>query len=48
MCRPVALESLCNLWHKRVIRVGICQQRADGQQHLRTADTVDAYRKDRG
>ena len=34
---PVRLVNVGNLRHQRVVRVGVCQQRADGQQHLRRA-----------
>ena len=30
----VALQDVCNLGHKRIIGVGISQQRADGQKYL--------------
>ena len=32
---PVRLVDVRNLRHERVVRVGVCQQRADGEQHLR-------------
>lgn len=35
---PTSLVDVRNLGHKRVIRVGVCQQRADGQQHLRVCE----------
>jgi len=31
---PVGLEDAGNLWHKRIIRVWITEQRTDGQKHL--------------
>ena len=31
---PVSLVNVCNLRHQRVVWVGVCQQGADGQQHL--------------
>lgn len=31
---PVSLQQLCNVWHQWIVRVGISQQRADGEQDL--------------
>ena len=39
MLSPVALVQIGNLGHKRIIRVGVGQQRADGQEHLRDSES---------
>lgn len=31
---------VCYLWHKRIIRIWICQQGADGQQDLHTDEVM--------
>ena len=38
MLRLIALEDVCNLWDERVIWIGVGQQGADGEQHLRDSE----------
>ena len=35
----VALVDVCDLWHQGVIWVGVSQQRADGEKHLRNGES---------
>ena len=38
MLRLIALKDVCNLWDERVIWIGVGQQGADGEQHLRDSE----------
>lgn len=31
---PIGLVHVCNLWYQWIIRIRVCQQGADGKQHL--------------
>lgn len=37
---PVCLVHMSNLWHQGIIGIGIRQQGADGQQHLKKKTTT--------